>query len=160
MDNDEKKQLENQLDLKLIDQLHSVVLQISNFCFEVKKFCISILFTVIGIILTVTDKKLDHSIFFAGIIIPLSFWGLDSIGYYYQTKLRQQMGKISHKLLNSNGTTLISSNLYQSIPLKIEGKEKVSVSESFFNHSMWMYFILIMISIVCWLLFHFKIILK
>ena len=32
------KTLEDELDWKLLDQLHTAVAQISNFCFEIKNF--------------------------------------------------------------------------------------------------------------------------
>jgi len=41
------KTTEEEIDWKLLDQLHAAVGQISSFCFEVKKFCVTTLFAAI-----------------------------------------------------------------------------------------------------------------
>ena len=41
------KSLQDELDWKLLDQLHGVVAQISSFCFETKKLCVTTEFIVL-----------------------------------------------------------------------------------------------------------------
>ena len=85
------KSLQDELDWKLLDQLYGVVAQISSFCFEIKKFCVTTLFVVMTLMIKFTSDKLDHSIFVAGLLIPICFWFLDATGYFYQVKLRGTM---------------------------------------------------------------------
>ena len=48
------KTLQDELDWKLLDQLHSVVAQISGFCFDTKKFCVTTEFVVLTLIVKFT----------------------------------------------------------------------------------------------------------
>ncbi|MEG0483149.1 MAG: hypothetical protein RR569_08585, partial [Acinetobacter sp.] len=86
---------EKEIQIKLVDQLHNAVAQISNFCFEIKKFFITTLFVVLTFILTFTNKSLDIAIFITTYIISFCFWFLDATAYFYQVKLR---AKIDNKL--------------------------------------------------------------
>lgn len=81
----------SELDLKSIDQLHALVLELSKNCFELKKLCATILVSGSVLIATFTDKRLDYAFFGAGAIVILFFWILDSQSYYYQDKLRAVM---------------------------------------------------------------------
>jgi hypothetical protein len=77
-----RKSFEDELDWNLLDELHKVVLQISNFCFYTKQICLTVDVAAIGILIKFTHNKLDTSIFVAGLLIPLAVsWtasGLDS----------------------------------------------------------------------------------
>src|SRR5262245_36777611 len=101
------KSLQDELDWKLLDQLHGVVAQISSFCFETKKFCVTTLFVVLTLMVKFTSDKLDHSIFVAGLVIPLCFWFLDATGYFYQVKLRGMMESIRSRLAAHDEQQLI-----------------------------------------------------
>jgi hypothetical protein len=152
-DNPQKilKTIEDELDWKLLDQLYGAVSQISNFCFEIKKYCVTTTFVVLTILIKFTSDKVDHSLFVAGLVIPILFWFLDSIGYYYQVKLRGMMENIRQKILVRN-----SDNIIASTGVKIISDERVNrlpyfmVKDSFANHSMWLYVIMIMIDIIVW----------
>ena len=93
------KSLADELDWKLLDQLHNAVSQVSGFCFEIKKFCVITTFVVLTLLVKFTSDKLDHSLFVAGVLIPLCFWFLDSTGYYYQVKLSKYRGQALHLTL-------------------------------------------------------------
>ena len=150
------KTLEDELDWKLLDQLHGAVSQISSFCFEIKKFCVTTTFVVLTLLVKFTSDKLDHSLFAAGLLIPICFWFLDSIGYYYQVKLRGTMENIRQKIL-ARGT----DNIVASTGEKIISEERVhrpgyfKVKDSIANHSMWIYVFMISIDLVVWGLFCF-----
>ena len=148
------KTLQDELDWKLLDQLSGVVSQISSFCFETKKFCITTLFVVITLMAKFTIGKLDDSIFVAGLCIPLCFWFLDSTGYFYQVKLRGTMEQIRLRLesrdfkplVGADGTKIIDkARVDIPIYLKVQG--------AVFNHSMWLYVVLIAADLVIWWLF-------
>jgi uncharacterized membrane protein len=91
------KSFEDELDWNLLEQLHKVVLQISSFCFRTKQICITIEIALIGLLIKFTDSKIDTSVFVAGFVIPLAFWFLDSIAYYYE---KQLLEKIKDSLFN------------------------------------------------------------
>src|SRR5258708_29521344 len=81
-----EKTLEDELDWKLLDQLYGVVSQISSFCFETKKLCVTTEFVVLTLLAKFTTDKLDHSLFVTAMVVPLCFWFLDAVVYYYQVK--------------------------------------------------------------------------
>ena len=56
------KTLQDELDWKLLDQLHGAVAQISNFCFEIKKFCVTTLFVAMTLIIKFTSDKLKSGV--------------------------------------------------------------------------------------------------
>lgn len=149
------KTTEEEIDWKLLDQLHGAVAQISSFCFEVKKFCVTTLFAAITVVLSITSRKLDHSVFIVGLLIPLCFWFLDATGYYYQVKLRGMMEAIRVRLAKRGGNQILSAS----------GLEIISTSRTSapvlrralaagFNHSMWVYLVLIALDMLAWLLFY------
>lgn len=140
------KTLEDELDWKLLDQLHTAVAQISSFCFEIKKFCVTTLLAVLMFVLKFTSDKLDESIFIAGFLITFCFWFLDSIAYFYQVKLRGMMAAICEQLaarkkqqlvIYRKGSVIESSRVSAPIHKRILGAG--------FNHSMWIYALLILI---------------
>ncbi len=146
-----KKSFEDELDWSLLEQLHKVLLQVSNFCFYTKQICLTILVAVIGLLFKFTEDKIDTSIFVAGLVIPLCFWFLDSVAYFYQIKIRGLMDNIRQRLCERNGQVLIEGNKLRIIEKeRIERNKFITTITSFFNHSMWLYFILIIINIILW----------
>lgn len=86
--------VEDELDWSLLNQLHAVVLQIGSFCFRTKQVCLTVLIAVLGILRAVTSNELDQSFFVAGLLIPVCFWFLDSVAYFYQVKVRGVMDSV------------------------------------------------------------------
>jgi hypothetical protein len=153
------KSLNDELDWKLLDQLHGAVSQISNFCFEIKKFCITTLFIVLAFVIKFTSDKLDHSIFATGLIIALCFWFLDATGYYYQVKLRGMMNAIRERLASEHSTKIVNSLSANVIePSRVEAPLYKRILAAGFNHSMWLYAILLVINFSTWGLYHLSII--
>lgn len=85
------KNIENEIDWKIIDQLHNATSNFSKNSLEIKK----LLFVVIGIstplIINLCSNKLDKSLFVSFYFFIIPFWILDSFTYYYQEKLRDKM---------------------------------------------------------------------
>lgn len=140
------KTLEDELDWKLLDQLYGVVSQISSFCFETKKFCVTTEFVVLTILMKLTDDKLNNTVFIAGLIIPICFWFLDAIGYYYQARLRHMMDAIKERIASQSERTIFN--------MSGENKDLIEqikmVLKSFVNHSMWLYILMVLIDSSVW----------
>lgn len=100
-----QENIEDKIDFKKIDQLHNATINFSKSSLEIKK----LLFVVLGIstpvIISLSNNKLDTSLFVSLYVIVISFWIFDSYTYYYQKKLRSTMDKyfIEIKNRNSNG---------------------------------------------------------
>lgn len=148
------KTLQDELDWKLLDQLSGVVSQISSFCFEIKKFCVTTLFVVLTLMAKFTNDKLDHSIFVAGLCIPLCFWFLDSTGYFYQVKLRGTMEQIRLRLTSRDARPLVASDGTAIIaPERVNASSSRRVLDAALNHSMWLYAVLAVADVIVWGLF-------
>lgn len=149
-----RKSFEDELDWNLLDQLHKVVLQISTFCFRTKQICLTVEFVVIGLLVKFTENKLDESIFVAGLAIPLCFWFLDGVAYFYQVKLRGIMDNIRDQLHNRNSTSIVENEHGKVIEHKRIVRAQLSkIISSFINNSMWLYFFLLCADIILWILF-------
>ncbi len=145
---------EDELDWSMLDQLRGAVSQISNFCFEIKKFCVTTEIAVVAVLVKFTGDKLDQSIFITGMIIPICFWFLDSLGYFYQVKLRGLMENIRANLRDRNSKPLISGRDIPVIDLARTQKNWAMRSlQAAFNHSMWPYGVLIAVDVGLWVLF-------
>lgn len=148
------KSFDDELDWKLLEQLHSVVSQISSFCFETKKFCVTTEFVVLALFARFTSDKLDHSLFVMGLVIPLCFWFLDAVGYYYQVKIRGTIESIRLRLKTRNSQQILATG-GEAVIAQERAQRHWSrrAMDAFFNHSMWLYALLIAIDAVVWTLF-------
>ncbi|WP_164083511.1 hypothetical protein [Stenotrophomonas maltophilia] len=153
------KTLNDELDWKLLDQLHVAVSQFSGFCFEIKKFCVTTEFVVISLIATL-KKSIDGSMFVAAAVIAVSFWILDATAYYYQVKVRGRMEEIRRDLLARCSNKECSSERLGvsevSEIISIERSAGGSVKLIFkagFNHSMWIYAIILIVNFAVLLLY-------
>lgn len=143
-----KRTFADELDWSLLEQLHHVVLQISTFSFRTKQICVTVDIAAMGLVATFAGDRLDVSIFVAGLAIPVAFWILDSIAYYYQVKLRGIMDGTREKLRKRN-TPQVSIESVIAAERVVAGQTKV-IRNSFFNHSMWLYAFLIVADLGLW----------
>lgn len=147
-----KRTLEDEMDWSLIDQLHNSVLQISSFCFKTKQICLTVTVAVIALLAKFANNELDQSIFVAGYLIPLFFWFLDGVAYFYQVKLRGVMDDLRVKIRERH-----SEVSFASIDVIDDSRTHVRffnrARDAFFNHSMWLYAIMIGINTLTMLLF-------
>jgi hypothetical protein len=79
------------LDQLRIDQLHAATLKASDSCFEMKKMCATLVVAAGTLVSVFTDKTLSRGVFVAGLAVVLTFWLADSVGYFYQRRLRSIM---------------------------------------------------------------------
>lgn len=153
MSEEYKRSFEDELDWNLLDQLDKAVLQISSFCFRTKQICLTVDVAVIGLLIKFTVNKLDTAIFVAGLLIPLCFWFLDAVAYYYQVKIRGVMDSIRERLSQRNLGTIVDANTQRVISLervtKPWGKRLLT---AFFNQSMWFYGFLSVADLAIWIM--------
>jgi hypothetical protein len=82
------------LDKEQLTQLHNATLKASDSCFELKKLCATVLVPTGTLVAVFSNKKLDAAVFGAVLLVIGAFWLADSVGYYYQRKLRIAMTPI------------------------------------------------------------------
>ena len=141
------RDIESEIDWKIIDQLHNAVLNFSRNSMQAKK----IMFTLLGVFVTAMlhVQELYEVVKWLPIIIAivLLFWAFDSYTYYYQEKLRSEMDK-RFKSLKKRYPGLDTQDEY-TLPDKRQTKGRFW--RSIFNVSVLFYPVLITIIIICWL---------
>ncbi len=105
--------------------------------------------------MTFTNKSLDLSLFIITYIITLCFWFLDATSYYYQVKLRAnidiRLDKIrSLKVEQVEQDTIEDRRVNKGLLAKLK--------DAIFNHSMWIYYILIVLNSIAFYMLRLKII--
>lgn len=132
-----KRTFLDELNWNQIEQLHNATAALSKQSFEIKKICLTLEVASLTLIAKFLNNNLDLSLFVTGLIIPVFFYLLDTMTYYYQDKLRSKMIK--------------EENIIR-VRYQEEEKENPHNSwrllRSFFNHSHWIYLALIALDIV------------
>ena len=90
------------------------------------------------------------SVFAIGIVIIFFFWGLDGYNYYYQEKLRATMERLFRQVRERHG--IKNQDLGVGQPLGSRNP-RTRWRRSFFNQSMWYYYVLIILDIALLLAF-------
>ncbi|MBO4924571.1 MAG: hypothetical protein J5382_10690 [Bacteroidales bacterium] len=146
---EDKRDIDSEIDWKIIDQLHNVVLNFSRNSMQAKK----ILFTMLGIFvasLLQLDDKIEAVKWFPFVIfIVILFWAFDSYTYYYQEKIRAQMDVRFHSLKKRYPST----NQDDEFTLPDSRKSCGRLWRSIFNGSVLLFYpFVILLIVVLWVL--------
>jgi hypothetical protein len=96
---------EDELDKDQIQQLHGMLLQVANNCFEVKKLCATALVATATLIATFGNRQLRPAIFPVALVVVVLFWITDAQSYYYQEKIRARMKQLQQRRVDRAGLT-------------------------------------------------------
>lgn len=154
-----KKSLDDEIDWKIIDQLHTATVGFSNTSLELKK----LFFVLVGIsvpsLIKLSNDKLDYSLFITLYILTITFWFLDSFTYFYQEKLREKMDKHFNLIKTRNKESLIlPGNLQQEFTIESIRTSKDRVWRSISNQSVRFYLVMVIINSVAVALYYYKLI--
>jgi hypothetical protein len=86
-----KSTFEDEVDWKIIEQLHSATSRFSSVSTELKKMYLILIGIAIPTIIKLSNNSLDLSLFVTLYIFTLTFWYLDSYTYFHQENLRSKM---------------------------------------------------------------------
>lgn len=150
-----KKSLEDEIDWKIIDQLHSATLNFSNSSLELKK----LLFVLIGIaipsLIKLAGDKLNASLFVTIYVLGVAFWILDSFAYFHQEKLREKMDMRFEKIKERNKPEVPNQDDFT---LEDSRTSKNRFWRSAFNFSIGIYPLMLFLNTIATFLFIFKVI--
>lgn len=156
---DYKKSIEDEVDWKIIDQLHNATNNFSSYSLEFKKIYFIILGISIPLIFKLSGDKLNVALFFTPLTLSFSFWFLDSFTYYYQEKLREKMDSHFENLKKRNSSILSSSEtstLEKQFTLPNNRTSKKRLLRSIFNHSSLLFIVLIFLNLLLIYLYYAK----
>ncbi len=143
-----KKSLEDEIDWKIIDQLHSATASFSSTSLELKKLFFVLIGIAVPSLIKLAGDKLDLSLFITLYIITITFWYLDSFTYFFQDKLREKMDKRFNEIKTRNKKETIITNDIINSEYTIESirTSKDRIWRSISNSSMRFYFVLLIIN--------------
>lgn len=148
--------LEDQIDWKIIDQLHVATTTFSSTSLELKKLFFVLLGISMPALIKLAGDRLDISLFFVIYLLTITFWYLDSFTYYYQEKLRSKMDKHFSLIKERNNENRLISNTekpLEEFTIEKNRIEKTRLIRSVFNMSVRLYPILIVLTSVALILF-------
>jgi hypothetical protein len=131
-----RRTLPDELNWIQIEQLHNATRGLSKQSFEIKKICLTLEIATLTLIAKFLENNIDLSLFVAGLIIPVFFYLLDAMTYFYQDKLRGLMIKEENSIRAR----------YQETE-KDNPHNSKRLFRSFFNNSHWIYFALVVLDI-------------
>ncbi len=154
-----KRSVQDEIDWKIIDQLHSATLNFSSTSLELKK----LLFVLIGIavptLIKLAGDSLDLSLFITIYLLSITFWFLDSLTYYYQESLRERMDKRFSQIKQRNVEAIIlPDKIIDDFTLENSRTDKNRIKRSAFNPSVNLYIFVIGLNTIGLILYLFKII--
>ena len=149
-----KKSLEDEIDWKIIDQLHNATLNFSSKSLEIKKMFLVFVGILVPALIKLSGEILDWSIFVALYLSIFSFWILDSYTYFYQEKLRGMMNERFKSIsIRNQEEKIIQENKEKGFTIQEERVEKISKVKSLFNASHLIYLIMSILNSICCYLF-------
>jgi len=141
------KTVEDEIDWKVIDQLHSATLNFSNTSLELKKLYFVLVGIAVPSLIKLAHDKLDISLFVTLYLLTITFWFLDSYTYFYQEKLREKMDKHFNSIKNRNkDTIIIPENSTVEITIEASRKSENRLWRSISNVSVRLYFIFLLLN--------------
>jgi hypothetical protein len=101
-----KKSLEDEIDWKIIDQLHAATISFTTTSLELKKIYFTLITIAVPTVIKLSGDTLKTSLFVTIIILTITFWYLDGFTNYFQEKLRESMDKRFDEIRTRNNSSV------------------------------------------------------
>ena len=141
MPDEQAERTNDEIDWKIVDQLHDATLKISNDCFEYKKLCVAVVAGVIALMVKFGSAENLPFVFAVCGLVCIGFWFSDATAYFYQRSLRRAMTIKLNNIAARNGAKT-EVNL-----------DPPTMWSAIFNKSMALYLVLIGVFLVIWMTF-------
>lgn len=149
-----KRTLEDEIDWKVIDQLHTATVNFSTTSLELKKLFFVLIGIAVPSLIKLASDKLDHSLFITLYILTFTFWFMDSFTFFYQEKLREKMNWHFTAIKNRNKETLLMPDtIKQDFTIETNRTKENRVWRSATNPSVRFYFVLFALNTIGLVLF-------
>lgn len=153
-----KKSLEDEIDWKIIDQLHAATINFSTTSLDLKKLLFVLIGLAVPTIIKLAGNKLDNSLFITVYLLGFTFWFLDSFTYFYQEKLREKMDKHFRNIKERNAQKIIIGIKKEDFTLENTRTNTGRLKRSAINPSVRLYMFVIGLNTIAFILFLKKII--
>lgn len=149
-----EKSLEDEIDWKVIDQLHTATNFFASTSTELKKIFFTLIVIAIPTLIKLSGDKLDKALFISIFILTFLFWILDSYTYFYQDKLREKMNSLFNNIKDRNKTRNLQDNNEEEVTIEINRTSENRLKRSLFNYSMFLYLLVFVINFLASTLFY------
>lgn len=149
-----EKSLEDEIDWKVIDQLHAATNFFASTSTELKKIFFTLIVIAIPTLIKLSGDKIDRALFISIYILTFLFWILDSYTYFYQDKLREKMNLLFNDIKNRNKTENMQGNNEEEVTIEINRTSKNRLKRSLFNYSMSLYLLVFIVNLLALILFY------
>ncbi len=153
-----KKSLEDEIDWKIIDQLHTATVNFSTTSLDLKKLLFVLIGLAVPTIIKLAGNKLDISLFVTIYLLGFTFWFLDSFTYYYQEKLREKMDKHFNNIKARNTKEIIVGAKNEDFTLENTRTDSDRLKRSANNPSVRLYMFVVGLNTIALVLYLNKII--
>ena len=145
----------DEIDWKIIDQLHAATVNFSTTSLELKKIFFVLVGILVPVLIKLAGNKLDTSLFVTLYTIITAFAFLDSFTYFYQEKLREKMNIHFGLIKSRNAENSAAADSDQgSFTIESNRTGKGRLRRSILNESMMLYWAMIILNTLALLLFH------
>lgn len=149
-----KRTLEDEIDWKVIDQLHTATVNFSSTSLELKKLYFVLVGIAVPSLIKLAGDKLDISLFITLYFLTFTFWFMDGFTYFYQEKLREKMNWHFTEIKNRNEKNLIlTKTIKPSFSIEANRTKENRFLRSISNPSVKFYFIMSILNTIGLLLF-------
>ena len=153
--NEYKRTFEDEIDWKIIDQLHNATNKFSASSLEFKKIYFVLLGISIPVIFKIADEEFDIALLITPLLLSIFFWFLDGFTYFYQEKLRGKMDRHFEKLKKRNNGKLVKDDgEKEEYTLEDSRTSKNRIVRSAFNTSSFFYPSLILLNIILIIIYY------
>jgi hypothetical protein len=154
-----KRSLQDEIDWKIIDQLHAATATFSSTSLELKKMFLVLIGIAIPSLIKLADDQLDLSLFMTVFLLIGIFWFLDSYTYYYQEKLREKMDSHFAEIKRRNQNSIVLPD-GKKTEFTIESNRTQSdrLWRSISNNSLRFYHLMAALNIIGFILHQFEVI--
>lgn len=143
-----QKTFEDEVDWKIIDQLHNATNRFSTYSLEIKKIYFVLLGISAPIIFKISEEKFDLALLITPLVTSICFWFLDAFTYYYQEALRFKMDDRFNNLTVRNLGACSNNHSNNNFTINTADRSKRKIVRALFNYSSVFYITIIVIDVV------------
>lgn len=148
-----KRSLDDEIDWKIIDQLHTATINFSSTSLDLKKLFFVLIGIAVPTIIKLAGNKLDISLFITLYLLGFTFWFLDSFTYFYQEKLREKMDRHFSNIKTRNTQELIVGAKKEDFTLENSRTESDRLIRSVNNPSVRLYMFVLGLNTIALILY-------
>ena len=146
--------IEDQIDWKIIDQLHAETMNFSKTSLELKKLFFLLVSVAVPSLFKISGDRIEISLFITLYLLSITFWSLDSFTYFYQQKLRFKIDQHFSRIRNRNSEVpILSETSINQYSIASESNTFKKIKKSVFNPTVQLYLVVIVLNSIATLIY-------